>query len=211
MNHLISIYSLRYISFDLLCKFEFSFYLMFIVNLFDLLCKFEFSIYLILIVNKGLVIIIFILFRTLATEINITKIKNFDKDSSKIYNIYDRVGVKTESSITISFYIYLSVIDLKAIRAAVDTLFEMVSSSKPEIEIRRILHRSDQFVDELDYGMAEKQIEKLKEDKIKQKNFKEGLTTLLGALMQKQQCWEQCSCVIGSWMRNNPGKELFFM
>ena len=87
----------------------------------------------------------------------------------------------------------------------------MVSSSKPEIEIRRILHRSDQFVDELDYGMAEKQIEKLKEDKIKQKNFKEGLTTLLGALMQKQQCWEQCSCVIGSWMRNNPGKELFFM
>ena len=112
---------------------------------------------------------------------------------------------------TFTFYIHLSVIDLKAIRAAVDTLFEMVSSSKPEIEIRRILHRSDQFVDELDYGMAEKQIEKLKEDKIKQKNFKEGLTTLLGALMQKQQCWEQCSCVIGSWMRNNPGKELFFM
>ena len=106
---------------------------------------------------------------------------------------------------------YLSVVDLKAIRAAVDTLFNMVSSSKPEIEIRRILHRSDQFVDELDYGIAEKQIEKLRHDKVKQKNFKEGLTTILGAVMQKQQCWEQCSCIIGSYMKDKPGKELLFM
>ena len=100
---------------------------------------------------------------------------------------------------------------MKAIRAAVDALFELVSTSKPEIEIKRILHRSDQFVDELDYGMAKKQIMKLKENKMKQKNFKEGLTTLLGGVMQKQQCWEQCCCIIGSWMKDSPGKELFFV
>ena len=113
--------------------------------------------------------------------------------------------------VNLILFFYRSVIDLKAIRAAVDTLFNMVSSSKPEIEIRHILHRSDQFVDELDYGIAEKQIQKLRQDKVKQKNFKEGLTTLLGAVMQKQQCWEQCSCIIGSYMRDNPGKELVFM
>ena len=104
----------------------------------------------------------------------------------------------------------LLVIDLKVIRAGIDILFDTVAS-KPEIKIHKILDRSDQFVDDLEYmDIAEAQIQKLQKDKVKQENFKSGLTTVIGAVMQKQKCWEQCCCIIGSLIKNIPGKDLVF-
>jgi hypothetical protein len=58
--------------------------------------------------------------------------------------------------------------------------------------------------------MAEAQIKKLTKDKLKQENFKSGLTTVIGAVMQKQKCWEQCCCIIGSFIKDTPGKDLIF-
>ena len=89
-------------------------------------------------------------------------------------------------------------------------MFDTVAS-KPEIKIHKILDRSDQFVGNLEYmDMAEAQIKKLTKDKLKQENFKSGLTTVIGAVMQKQKCWEQCCCIIGSFIKDTPGKDLVF-
>ena len=94
-------------------------------------------------------------------------------------------------------------------------LFDFVSS-KPEIEIRQILDRSDQYVNDLEYmEEATTHLKKLKTDKEKQDHFKSGLTTMLGAVMQKQECWEQCRCIasrtVGSLLRDNPMKDITFM
>lgn len=107
--------------------------------------------------------------------------------------------------------IFPLVIDLKVIRAGIDTLFDMVSSS-PEIKIKKILSRSDHFVDNLEYvEMAKDQLTKLTKDKTKQDNFKDGLTTIFGAIMQKQKCWEKCACTIGSLVKDFPAKEFMFL
>ena len=116
------------------------------------------------------------------------------------------------------------VIDLKFIRAGVDTLFNFVSprpedSAAIDLQINKILQRSDEFVGNLEYeNMAKDRIEKLKskqakqeKQKIKQNKFRSGLTTMIGAIMQKQQCWEYCACTFGSILRNGfPGKDIIF-
>ena len=91
-----------------------------------------------------------------------------------------------------------------------DTLFDSVASN-PQIEIHNILDRSDEFVDDLEYvDMKVAQIKKLRKDKSKQEKFKSGLTTVIGAVMQKQKCWEQCCCIVGSFLKDTPGKDLIF-
>ena len=86
-------------------------------------------------------------------------------------------------------------------------MFDTVAS-KPEIKIHNIFDRSDKFVEDLEYIEAEPQIKELWKDKSKQEKFKSGLTTVIGAVMQKQKCWEQCCCIVGSFLKDTPGKDL---
>ena len=101
---------------------------------------------------------------------------------------------------------------MKVIIAGGDAVFDFVSTSKPEVKIHTILDRSDQFIGNLEYmDAAETQLQKLREDKDKQESVKGGLTTMIGAVMQKQKCWEKCCCIIGSFLKNNPGKDILFL
>ena len=85
-------------------------------------------------------------------------------------------------------------------------------SSRPEIKIKKILSRSDEYVGNFIYEeMAKDQLTKLTKDKSRQEKFKGGLTTIFGAIMQKQKCWEKCACTVGSLFKDFPAKEIMFM
>ena len=85
-------------------------------------------------------------------------------------------------------------------------VFEMFFS-KPDVKIN--IERSDQYVNNNDYYDIVSENEK---DVMKQERVKSGLTTLIGAAMQKQKCWERTACTIGSYLKSSkPTRDIFFL
>ena len=63
--------------------------------------------------------------------------------------------------------------------------------------------RSDIHADQL---YLEDQAEKLRAERVK-----DGLTTMVGAVMQKQQCWEKTACTVGTFIKTVQAKEVIFL
>ena len=98
----------------------------------------------------------------------------------------------------------VSVIDLRVIRAAIDWIFESIDpSSEPNIKIKA-LHRSDATVND-------QESQELTEEIARQERLRSGLTTIVGAVMQKQNCWDRAACTIGSYLMPIQAKDVLFM
>ena len=105
-------------------------------------------------------------------------------------------------------FLLVLVIDLKAIRATIEAAFRFLSSPSTEI---KLLQRSDQDVEDLEhYNTEDVQAEKDRKE-MRKEGMISGLTTLFGAVLDKQKCWEQCSCKIGSMLKGHGAKDIIFM
>ena len=99
------------------------------------------------------------------------------------------------------------VIDLKLIRACIDYIFDYLYG--PEISINGLteqaLPRNDFFKMEYleDVLEAEDKEQVIKELK-KTEALKAGVTTLVGAMMQKQECWQRAFCIFGDNIKLYP-------
>ena len=49
------------------------------------------------------------------------------------------------------------------------------------------------------------------EERLRTERVKDGLTTMVGAVMQKQQCWEKTACTVGTYLNTVQGKEVIFV
>lgn len=81
----------------------------------------------------------------------------------------------------------------------VTTLFPPTSRNT----VDSLRQRSDINADQL---YLEDQAEKLKAERVK-----DGLTTMVGAVMQKQQCWEKTACTVGAYIKTVHAKDVLFL
>ena len=87
------------------------------------------------------------------------------------------------------------------------TLFPTAPVVQP---LAPISQRSDHFSRlELDLMEAEAEADEAKV--VQQERLKSGLTTMVGAVMSKQRCWERTACTVGSYMSNVKAKDVIFM
>ena len=109
---------------------------------------------------------------------------------------------------------YLTVIDLKVIKTGVDYVFDKFVGDVPDNDISvnsnksGILARKDDLGTD---GMDDIDLEVYLKKQSKQRNLRNGVTALVGAVMQKQQCWENTACRIGYFLEPMAAKEVIFM
>ena len=100
-----------------------------------------------------------------------------------------------------------AVIDLNFIRATVDLLLEKFVPFTLGANINRYT------VNELDPALRRSDVEI--EDRVvaleRKEELKAEITTVVGAVLSKQQCWEKTACLIGLRTRNIAAKDVFFM
>jgi hypothetical protein len=107
----------------------------------------------------------------------------------------------------------ITVIDLKVIRASVDFIFDYLFPSAMATDIQSTLGPLARF-DILDSQYLVKDDPELYAQllEIKSKEaMRSGATTLLGAFMDKQQCWERAACILGTFASGMSAKDVAFM
>ena len=102
------------------------------------------------------------------------------------------------------------------IKTGVDYIFDKFVGDVPDNDIAAapsksgILARKDDFGadgDDLDDIDLELYLKK----QGKQRNLRNGVTALIGAVLQKQQCWENTACRLGYFLEPVAAKEVIFM
>ena len=109
--------------------------------------------------------------------------------------------------------IFIAVIDLDVIGVAVEMVLDRFmpksaafysvdsSATGPESRIDFDVENMDGDDDGNGDGGA----------KLKKSLLKEEITTVVGALLSKQQCWEKTACVVGRRTSRFAAKDVFFM
>ena len=100
------------------------------------------------------------------------------------------------------------------IKSGVDYLFDRFVGDIPDNEVvpvqtkNGILARKDDFVgDDLDDVEMQMYLKK----RAKHRNLRNGVTALVGAVLQKQQCWENTACRVGQYLEGVAAKDVIFM
>ena len=75
----------------------------------------------------------------------------------------------------------------------------------------KTLNRNDQFTSSEITKLEEEDALEIHQEIVKQERLKSGLTTIVGAVMRKQNCWERSACTVGSYMSAVQAKDVFFM
>ncbi len=109
-------------------------------------------------------------------------------------------------------YGFIAVIDLKVIKASVDYVFESVyPDPNPMISGLGPTSRKD-ILSNVEYFDEENEDLVKIVTEIKTRNsFRSGITTLIGALLQKQQCLELAACTLGEHLKEFAAKDVVLM
>ena len=102
---------------------------------------------------------------------------------------------------------------MKVIKTGVDYVFDKFLRDLPDNDVNTnevgLLPRKDVFAGE---DGDELEAELLNHNKQqKHKNLKNGVTALIGAVLQKQQCWENTACRVGFYITPVAAKDVLFM
>jgi len=102
-----------------------------------------------------------------------------------------------------------SFIDLRVIRAGIDMMVATLFPSNTHLSQPNgdpLQRRSDSV------HLDEELRRKVAEEQLKAERLKDGLTTVVGAVMQKQQCWEKTACTVGAYLHSaTQAKEVVFI
>ena len=91
-------------------------------------------------------------------------------------------------------------IDLRVIRSTVDLIFKTIVPTS----LSEVFRENEVITDSL----------KGRHDYIDRKDdefLREGMTTVVGAIMNKQRCWERTACALGRMSQKVAAKEVVFM
>ncbi|XP_023322013.1 uncharacterized protein LOC111696604 isoform X2 [Eurytemora carolleeae] len=87
-----------------------------------------------------------------------------------------------------------ALVDMKLVRSVVDGVVERFREGRSDLGV------TDRDRSDLDLGEGHDQ-----------ENLKEGITTLVGAALGEQQCWERSACLAGEYAAELPGKDVLFI
>ena len=117
------------------------------------------------------------------------------------------IGYKNINKINLHFF---SVIDLKVIKTGVDFVFDKFLGDLPDNSVNSNnlgpLPRKDDFVDENGEPIEPEYLKRHKH-----RHLRNGVTALIGAVLLKQQCWENTACRIGHYLEPVAAKDVLFM
>ena len=100
------------------------------------------------------------------------------------------------------------------IRKGVDVIIDMVhpaSHLDPRIQGLGPEARNDLINGVYDHILEDDTEDTIKKELKAKESMKSGLTTIIGSVMQKQQCWERSSCIFGDSVKDFPAKDVTFM
>ena len=112
----------------------------------------------------------------------------------------------------------LAVIDLKLIRHCVDYVVNFFYPVSPQLEseIAPLLAARSDIVDlqSIQYESDQEDQDEVKKAFVKLKakqTFGTGATTIIGAVLKKQKCYERTACTLGTYLKDFAGKDVTFM
>ncbi len=101
---------------------------------------------------------------------------------------------------------------MKVIKTGVDFFFDrfMTESPNNDVTTNKVgpLPRRDDFVSE---DVDDVEMEIVLKKRNKERHLRNGVTSLIGALLQKQQCWENTACRVGFYLEPVAAKDVLFM